>query len=238
MIRQFAAIALFVYSLLLFSNKKYLQTSICILCAIMLHASALIYLAFYAFFILFEFICHNLSSRNYKITALCLLILLGFTSTFIRERLISILEKIDLYTGYFNSSKDSGIMSGTHFMFGFLPLIVPILAKRPTFLIHDNKKLFALPQEVFEYDLFFWTMWFAGLITILMPVIPNSERMIFMFATFSVIGVPYFSSMIHRRFVKEITLSGVVLLMSLASFYYFVYADSLDILPYHFLLFR
>ena len=102
--RQFLASAIFVYSLLLFNEKKYLKTFALMIIAGLIHNSAFILILFFPIF------SDKVKFGNkMKIIIPFLAILLGNTSI-IQNFVLFILQKLNLgYTNYITDASDAGL---------------------------------------------------------------------------------------------------------------------------------
>lgn len=215
MMRQCLAIAIFLYSTKYLLRNKYIHFIILIILATLFHTSSIIYLVFMLIYIIIKNI--NFSRRIRFITMITLLIIVYFMSSFLRTLLFSFLNQLGRYEGYFGSEHDSGNFSGSHFFMGIAPFIPCLLNFKETKI----NKLFCLLG------------FFSALITILMPVIPNGERLIFMFSTCAVVSNCFLVNESKYSNNKKIVILSFVTLISLIGMIaYFYLGKSLNVFPY------
>lgn len=229
MMRQAAATAIFLFSLGYLIKRKYIKCILLNICTGMIHSSALIYVLFIiTYIILDKFILKSklINLKGIIIISICIF----FSSFFIRSFLEFVTASLNIYSGYFGSDQDSGVSSGTHFLFGFTPFITAIIT-------YQNKKLYlknSTEEDIRVFNLYMTLQWLGFLFSLLMTIIPNGERLIFLFMPTIIISAPFFlnrTSNRYRMLSKLFLISSFIVSMG----YYFYVRKSLDMFPYHFI---
>lgn len=231
MMRQCVSLVFFILSLNKCIDRKYVQTFCLVLISIGFHTTGFVYLIFYILLFFYEKIFCVIKSKKVKVFILVLAFLsITLFPSIIRETIQRLSLHTGIYDGYFNSIDDAGNTSITHFLFGIVPLIALIVA-----LLFD-KNAFKKGNHVF--NIFMICAILSAIFTILMPFIPNGERMIFLFSPIGILSVPYFINRIHNKYIRQATLLLCCSLWTLGTIYYFYIGKALMIIPYKNIFFK
>lgn len=228
MMRQMVTFALFLFSLRFFINRKYVVVTISLIMGTLIHSTGYIYILFYFVMLLIKYYYKSLDANKLRLISLIML-MVGFVfSNVVREQIIKLLDIFgSYYSKYFNSIHDYKNGSITYLALGCIPYAIALSSKRPKNTIDI--------YELNKYDTYFWATWMGALLSILLPIIPNGERMVFMFMPVSILSIPYFYDCINFRIYKNLKFYYIlfcIITITLISIRFFLVEDSLYLLPY------
>ena len=233
MIRQMFCCVLFLFSINYYNNGKYIKTCIFIMVAIFIHNSSILYALFFIGVFLLQKLSQRINKNKIRKYLLDLLPIIYILSNVVRD----IIAKILLSTGsyykmYFNSIHDAGNISYTYLLMSLVPLLLMVIS-----INYQNSE--SSTNEIDEVTVnrgftYYCSQWYSCALAVLLPVIPNGERLIYMFLPICIIALPfYYSHTSLSRNKKELLFTIGILLMSVLSIRFFVINDALDILPFH-----
>lgn len=226
MMRQAASTSLFFIALIFFLRRNYIiYFTITILCYF-LHSTGGVYVLLGIIFILFDKIPCLLKLLKPKFLLL-VTILIYVCGNLLRSQLMMLTQSIGIYGGYFGSDQDSQNSSGTFLIFGLTPFISYLLASLNNKGINDMVSGYRI-----KYIIFVIISWLSMISGILRSLIPNGERIIFLFEPISIISIPFFVKFTNSRFKRK-SLYMSYLFFAVCVFWYFYYSRALDMFPYH-----
>lgn len=206
--RQAIVMAIFLYAVqFIDSNKK--KYIILIIIACFFHTSAVIYLAY--FFV-----------RNIKVHAAISLILLGVVWTMkdvVRSVLIILVNHIGKYSQYFGSILDTNKNGWAFLIINLLIYVLFLL------VLVTSKSDSILNRYVF-------IQYIATFITVLSSVIPNYERLMYLFMAVQIISLPYLIRKINNWGYRILFIVIIVLLYLLLFYRLFILSNIGDTFPY------
>lgn len=227
MMRQSAVTALFFVEIMLLLRGKTI-TALCFsIIGALLHSTGYVYLGLcLVFIVLYRYHYFDKLLHPYILVAIA-----GVAISFgalLREHLQLITESAETYSGYFGSDQDLQNSSGTFLLYGITPFI-------SFFLIMKDKgtRLSALYNDRLEYIIFTVCCWLSLVCGLLRPLIPNGERIVFLFEPICILSIPFFCqySSTKKKFVYNIS----CLCLAACTFWYFYVRQSLNMFPYHFI---
>lgn len=228
MMRQFAATSLSFLSMLFLFKRKLIPYFIVTIFCSFLHSTGAVYVVvgLAAFFLYHWRNSIDLLKPSILVAFALLAFLLG---SVMREYLMKLTEETQTYSGYFGSYQDGQNSSGTFLIFGITPFLSYLFAN---FFPHKRRE--CLEKHRMEY-IVYTIMCFLSLVTgILRPLIPNGERIVFLFEPISIFSVPFFVFYTAPRY-KKISLYGTYLLFGVCVVWYYYINRSLAVLPYRFI---
>lgn len=228
MIRQSASTALFFIALIYLLKRNYLVYFFITIICYFLHSTGGVYVLLGVVILLFDKI--NWLSRLLRPKWLLIVtVIIYISGNLLRNQLMILTESVGIYSGYFGSDQDSQNSSGTFLIYGLTPFISYIAA----FVKNRNIK-YAIQDHRLEYIIFTLFSWFSLIAGILRPLIPNGERIIFLFEPVAIIAIPFFVN-ITSLHLKKISLYISYIFFGICTFWYFYYSRALDMFPYHFI---
>lgn len=206
--RQAIVMAIFLYAVqFIDSNKK--KYFILIIIACFFHTSAIIYLVY--FFV-----------RNIKIRAAFSFVLIGilwFTKDIVRNFIVIVLDYIGKYSQYFGSVLDTNKN-------GWAFLIVNLIIYGLFQCVLSNSKSDKLLNR------YVFIQYISTLITVLSSVIPNYERLMYLFMIVQVISIPVMVKKINSLSYRIIFIIIIILLYGLLFYRLFIISNIGDTFPY------
>lgn len=198
--RQMCIVGMFFYALKYLEDKNVkskIKYFIIIGCSFFIHRTALIYIIFYFFY----------KIKFKKIHYIGMLIISYFMPGILRQILVFFSSKLGLYYGYFENKYDAGQPS---YSLVILNLVIFLLI-----LCFDNTDVdinILLLQKVQVMTLIF---------AVLVPIIPNGSRIVYMFIPGQCVYVPYLTKSIKNYQIRYLITFGTLLIYSLFFVYYF-----------------
>lgn len=206
--RQAIVMAIFLYAVqFIDSNKK--KYFILIIIACFFHTSAIIYLVYFLV-------------RNIKIRAISSLVLLGVlwaTKDLVRNLLVIVLSYVGKYSQYFGSVLDTNKN-------GWAFLIVNLFIYGLFQCVLANSKSDKLLNR------YVFIQYISTLITVLSSVIPNYERLMYLFMIVQMISIPYTVRKINSMLYRIMFVLVVILLYFLLFYRLFIVSNIGDTFPY------
>lgn len=212
MVRQSLATAIFLYAIKYLQNKKYKKYIICILIAITIHTSAIIYLG-----LLF----YDLMAHWWKqIFASCILIFL------FSDRISTILKllvfKVPFFRRYFYWYFNSKYNSGDFNVFSFLVQFAILIMIVTIYSIQKNEKI----------KLYLSLQFMAVIFLLLSKSLPLAQRMSYLFSFANIIFIPNSIAALSKKKYALIIVAFVVIFFSIYMWITIVIRGYNEVLPY------
>lgn len=226
MMRQSAITALFFVAFCFFLKRKYVFYFALTIVGALIHSTGYVYVGLgFVFLVLLRFkFLRNLLKPTYLLLFAIVAFLLGGV---LREQLMLLTESAGTYSGYFGSDQDSQNASGTFLLYGITPFVSYFLASiRSDGLKRARKER---PVEYIVYTILCWLSLVTGL---LRPLIPNGERIVFLFEPICILSIPFF---VHYARYKKLSLYLSYGGLAACTLWYYYVKISLKMLPYHFI---
>lgn len=232
--RQCSATAIVLFAIkYLFLEKKYMRFLIFFIISTMIHKTSFIFILPYVLYLLIrklmfhhEHIIKCIMIFSLAVAPLMLMVL--------RDIATYISFVLQFYNNHFNSKYDSFHWSKTMFM-----LCIPNFLMSTLSSIKDKKN----NNNLIDRNIFLYVLsYFGALFSLILPIIPNGERICFLYNTAQIVSVPYFwkNMTIYKikkkqaLYIKIILLLLYILNVSYATYIFFVVKDSIEIFPYYF----
>lgn len=228
MMRQSASTALFFWALCFLKKKWYLLYFLFAYTCYLLHSTGGVYIVVGLVFIILDKVrfLFNLLKPKILILLAAVLYLLG---TFLRGQLMALTEAAGIYSGYFGSDQDVQNTSGTFLLFGITPFVSYWFAH-----LDVAKRGKVMTEHRMDYIIYSVMCWLSLVFGVLRPLIPNGERIIFLFEPIAILSIPFFVRYTSQKY-KKVSLYLSYCLFGISVFWYYYYKQSLDMFPYHFI---
>lgn len=227
--RQFIAMAIFMYALRYIFNRKFVKYAIWIIIAFMFHKSAILFLPLY--------LLPMLKISDYMGVTL-IPISMGL-SELIRKIIIKFTSMVGIYSNYFSGEFDKHVIQWIFLLFNMSILCLMIVMRRlienknEESLFH-NVIITAKNRKQFETT-FFNLQLLATIISAISSIIPNSTRIIFMFSIGQIIYIPYLLGKIKSK-QNKIVLTVLIFLIYIFMFIRIIVERNMgQTLPYNFI---
>lgn len=209
--RQAIAISIFLYGYKYINKDKYRYFGSVII-ASLFHKAAILYIVFYFF--------KNVKVNSMKSLGWILIVYIFKNS--IRKILIYISITFNFYPQYFNSILDFGKNSWTFLIVNLSIYILYLSIYNNTSLVIDELKMnqFLLVQFV------------TTMICVLAPILPNYERLMYMFMILQVLSIPCYIKSIESKVLKAITIAFLCFMYLLLFYRLFIIANIGETFPY------
>lgn len=226
MMRQSAITALFFVAYYFLLKKKYVFYFLLTIVGALIHSTGYVYVGLgIVFFVMLKFkFLVNLLKPTYLLLFAIVTFLLGGV---LREQLMLLTESAGTYSGYFGSDQDSQNASGTFLLYGITPFVSYFLAG-----YHSEGLKVARQERPIEYIVYTILCWLSLVTGLLRPLIPNGERIVFLFEPICILSVPFF---VHYTKFKKLSLYLSYGGLAACTLWYYYVKMSLKMLPYHFI---
>lgn len=216
--KQMVATAIWIYSLDFIKHKKVVWYAAFLVLAVGFHKVAAIYS-----------IAYFLYSKQFSVKKAwpILLLTVYMFSGRIRNILVFICQKLNFYYGYFYNRYDNHNRSITLLIINIvcLGLLAYVIDKS-----RENEKKKSL---YFYYNI----QLICTVCAVIMPIIPNADRIVYLFIPLQIISVPNSINMINGRLKRKI-ISIFIIILYMGMFYkLFVSGNMGETLPYRWLKF-
>lgn len=220
--RQGAATATVLFAFSYLRKKDYIKFYIFVVFASMMHSTSIVYAVIPLILLFLENTSLKKQNKFKKIFIVaCAIIYLQ--SSNIRTFMIFIAFKFDFYAKAFNSIYDTGNLSGS-FLFYTVPFFLICLISSSI----DK-------EESLEFNCYWLCAALAMLSTVLMPIIPNAERIIYLFLPVEIVSVPFITNRISKKRLRYLSLF-ILFITSFTAFYVFhITNDTYSVMEYHFI---
>lgn len=227
--RQFIAMAVFMYALKHIFNRNFIKYFLWITVAFMFHKTAILFLPLY--------FLPRLKINDYLGVALVPLSMV--LSEIIRKIIVKLTSVIGIYSSYFSGQFDVHVIQWVFLLFNMCILCLIIAMRK--FLDNTNSEdvfrntiITVKNRGVFETTLFNLQL-LATIISAISSIIPNSTRIIFMFSIGQIIYVPYLLSKLKNKNTRNI-LTVVICLIYIIMFVQIIVGRNMgQTLPYNFI---
>lgn len=227
--RQFIAMAVFMYALKHIFNRNFIKYFLWITVAFMFHKTAILFLPLY--------FLPRLKINDYLGVALVPLSMV--LSEIIRKIIVKLTSVIGIYSSYFSGQFDVHVIQWVFLLFNMCILCLIIAMRK--FLDNTNSEdvfrntiITVKNRGVFETTLFNLQL-LATIISAISSIIPNSTRIIFMFSIGQIIYVPYLLSKLKNKNTRNI-LTVVICLIYIIMFVQIIVRRNMgQTLPYNFI---
>lgn len=192
--KQMVATAIWLNSIQYIKNKKIGHYSIMLFLAVGFHKVALIYAFMYFLY-----------NRKIAIKKSFPIVLFGIylLKKQIRAMIIIITEKFSFYYGYFYNTFDRRTGSLVLLVINIYIMFLMVFVMRK----ENNKNT----QNIFYFN----TQFICLLLTVLMEILPNAERIVYLFLPMQIVSVPAVIKNISKRYRKLIICTTIVLYVGL-----------------------
>lgn len=227
--RQFIGIAIFMYAIKFILQRDLLKYVALIIVAFMFHKTSILFLPLYWLPLL----------KIDEVMGVIVIILSTALSEVIRKIMIKLTSMVGIYTNYFNSQFDSNHKQWDFIIVNVAILVLIIFIKK--FLIEKNsdKKVEKIFKNAQEEKIFNHLMSSLQILTAticaLSSIIPNSTRIIFMFAVGQIFYLPYLVSKIKNSNVRLIVILLIVVIYMIAFGRLILIKNIGETLPYNFI---
>lgn len=207
--KQMVATAIFLCSIKYIKDRKLLKFLMMILVSIGFHKTAIIYIPLYFLY------NYQIKKKRYYLLAI---LVLYFLSPYIRDYLVNFMIKYNFYADYFYSAYD--LRSGSLSLI-FVNVFILIIFSFAVYKGNKNLNLWYMIQII------------ATIFSVLVPIIPNGARIVYMFMPMQIVSVPYFLKLIKNRGIRNAFFCGSIVIYFIFYFYYYVYCNYGSTFPYH-----
>ncbi|MBO0472990.1 transmembrane protein EpsG [Enterococcus sp. DIV0840] len=207
--RQSIAIAIFLFSihyLLKRENKKYI---LCIIIAMLFHKTSILY---------FMLLVLRNTKLQWKKIAIFSIGLIIFKEVF-RSIMLMISTRFNFYDNQFGTVLDSRQVGWVFMIANGVILFLYLMINRKK-VNSDRTNVYILLQFI------------AFAITLISDVVPNYERLMYMFMIAQILSVPYFYKLLNSRVFKWGFLLVLVLVYSLLFYRLFIISNIGETFPY------
>lgn len=226
--RQFIAIAIFLYAIKFIIDRNLIKYIIMIAIGFLFHKTAIIFLPLY-------WLSDIKIDERFSVGIVVLGAVFAEPIRFLIRKISSV---TGLYADYFNGQFDVDNRQWDFIIFNFVILFIIILIRK--YLENQNSgeiyKITILTKEnIVTFDRFMFNLQLlATLIAVLSSVIPNSTRIIFMFSAGQIIYLPYLLGRIKDRGL-HFTIVLMVIVMYIVMFIRLIIIKNIgETLPYYF----
>lgn len=227
--RQFIAMAVFLFAIKYIVQKQPIRYFGTMIVGFLFHKTAAIFVPLY--------LLGKIKVKER--VSLILVLVIGIFSSQIRQLLVWITNVTGIYASYFDSRYDVSDQQWNLILFNLAILIVYsymhrfLIGKTPQY-VYDRTIITPESEEIFNNVLYNLQV-VAALAAVLSSVIPNSTRIIFMFSIGQILYIPY---LLQR--VKDVKtrnwISFGLMLMYIVIFARLIWMNNLGAtLPYHFI---
>jgi len=192
-IRQFISIAIFMYALKYYENKDYKKYTIYILIASTFHQS-----------ILLTFILLVLGNK--KINSIIVTVIITIIITFkpmIRE-IVQVISSYTKYGWYFGSKYDKSSSISQYIIENAIILLIFSIYLKKVNLLFNNKEQ--------KFRVYYNIQLFALIFSVMTGIIPNAERLAWIFMLPQIISIPMFIKLEKNKYIKLIISCGILCL--------------------------
>lgn len=232
MMRQSVSTAIFIYVSKYAFEKQYKKFVFGIIIASFFHKTALVYMAVFLIFILLNKL---LEKHEKKIKLVCLVLLASSTvyTVFLRNIIYAFALKFKFYYRAFQSVYDHGNYS-----------ISLLLAAVPIFLVMSLAEIYARERTETEnrkMSMYYLVCFLGAWSAVLLPIIPNGERIVHLFTPLEIVSLPYVILHIGWRkkalgkIVRFFCTLAVVLCLTVTTYHYYYANNTVDVFPYQFI---
>lgn len=227
--RQFIAMAVFLFAIKYIVQKQPIRYFGTMIVGFLFHKTAAIFVPLY--------LLGKIKVKER--VSLILVLVIGIFSSQIRQLLVWITNVTGIYASYFDSRYDVSDQQWNLILFNLAILLVYsymhrfLIGKTPQY-VYDRTIITPESEEIFNNVLYNLQV-VAALTAVLSSVIPNSTRIIFMFSIGQILYIPY---LLQR--VKDVKtrnwISFGLMLMYIVIFARLIWMNNLGAtLPYHFI---
>jgi hypothetical protein len=227
--RQFIAMAVFLFAIKYIVQKQPIRYFGTMIVGFLFHKTAAIFVPLY--------LLGKIKVKER--VSLILVLVIGIFSSQIRQLLVWITNVTGIYASYFDSRYDVSDQQWNLILFNLAILLVYsymhrfLIGKTPQY-VYDRTIITPESEEIFNNVLYNLQV-VAALAAVLSSVIPNSTRIIFMFSIGQILYIPY---LLQR--VKDVKtrnwISFGLMLMYIVIFARLIWMNNLGAtLPYHFI---
>lgn len=233
MMRQSISTAMFIYASKYLVERQYKKYIIIMIVASFFHKTAFVYLVVGFMF----FWSDKLFKRYEKKIKLVFFALLAFSTNytmFLRNIIYDFALKFKYYNRTFNSVYDHGNYSGSL-----------LLATVPVFLVMSLAIIYSKDRDEKankKMSLYYLVCFLGAWTAMLLPIIPNGERIVHLFTPMEIVSLPYAVRRIELRktavgkFVRPICVLVVILCLAVTTYHYYYTNNAVDAFPYQFIL--
>lgn len=216
--KQMVATAVFLFSITYIKEKKLFRFILFMVLAIGFHKIVIIYIPFY-------FLAKKMIPLKKSVPVV--LAIIYFLSDKIRDFFIFITKQFGFYAGYFYNMHDKRTSSSVLLLINITVLLLMLIYMRK-----------ALYKDYENFIIFYNLQFVCTIFTVLMPIIPNGDRIVYLFLPSQIVSVPLLVNNLNKVNGNARKYKNILLCLYIIMYVKFILINNMgETLPYTFISF-